>query len=88
VSFGVDGGRDAGRRFVESVELCSHLANIGDVRTLVIHPASTTHQQLDDEALAAAGVGADLVRISVGLEDPDDILWDLDQALASATKAG
>ncbi len=87
VSFGVNGGRDAGRRFVESVELCSHLANIGDVRTLVIHPASTTHQQLDDEALAAAGVGADLVRISVGLEDPDDILWDLDQALAAASKA-
>jgi O-acetylhomoserine (thiol)-lyase len=88
VSFGVHGGRDAGRRFVESVELCSHLANIGDVRTLVIHPASTTHQQLDDAALAAAGVGADLVRISVGLEDPDDILWDLDQALAAASKAG
>jgi O-acetylhomoserine (thiol)-lyase len=86
-SFGVVGGRDAGRRFVESVELCSHLANIGDVRTLVIHPASTTHQQLDDDALAAAGVGADLVRISVGLEDPDDILWDLDQALNAAVKA-
>jgi O-acetylhomoserine (thiol)-lyase len=88
VSFGVVGGRDAGRRFVESVELCSHIANIGDVRTLVIHPASTTHQQLDDDALAAGGVGPDLVRISVGLEDPDDILWDLDQALAAATKAG
>ena len=87
VSFGVVGGRDAGRRFVESVELCSHLANIGDVRTLVIHPASTTHQQLSDEALAAGGVGADLVRISVGLEDPEDITWDLDQALALATKA-
>jgi O-acetylhomoserine (thiol)-lyase len=87
VSFGVVGGRDAGRRFVESVELCSHLANIGDVRTLVIHPASTTHQQLDDEALTAAGVGPDLIRLSVGLEDPDDILWDLDQALAAAVKA-
>jgi O-acetylhomoserine (thiol)-lyase len=87
VSFGVVGGRDAGRRFVESVELCSHLANIGDVRTLVIHPASTTHQQLSDEALAAAGVGPDLVRLCVGLEDPDDILWDLDQALIAATKA-
>ena len=80
-SFGVVGGRDAGRRFIESVELCSHLANIGDVRTLVIHPASTTHQQLDDEALVAAGVPADLIRISVGIEDADDILWDLDQAL-------
>ena len=64
VSFGVVGGRDAGRRFVESVQLCSHLANIGDVRTLVIHPASTTHQQLDDDALVAGGVGPDLVRIS------------------------
>ena len=86
-AFGVGGGREAGRRFIESVELCSHLANIGDVRTLVIHPGSTTHQQLSDAALAAAGVPADLVRISVGIEDVDDILWDLDQALAAATKA-
>jgi O-acetylhomoserine (thiol)-lyase len=86
VSFGVVGGRDAGRRFVESVQLCSHLANIGDVRTLVIHPASTTHQQLDDEALVAGGVGPDLVRISIGLEDPEDICWDLDQALTAAVK--
>jgi len=86
-AFGVRGGRDAGRTFIESVELCSHLANVGDTRTLVIHPASTTHQQLSDDALAAAGVPPDLVRISVGLEDVDDILWDLDQALAAATKA-
>ncbi len=86
VAFGVVGGRDAGQRFVESVQLCSHLANIGDVRTLVIHPASTTHRLLDDEALAAGGVGPDLVRVSVGLEDADDICWDLDQALAAATK--
>jgi O-acetylhomoserine (thiol)-lyase len=86
-SFGVRGGRDAGRTFIESVELCSHLANIGDVRTLVIHPGSTTHQQLSDHALEAAGVPADLIRISVGIEDVDDILWDLDQALAAATKA-
>ncbi|MFM7252622.1 MAG: O-acetylhomoserine aminocarboxypropyltransferase/cysteine synthase family protein [Ilumatobacteraceae bacterium] len=85
-SFGVKGGRAAGRRFIESLELCSHLANIGDVRTLVIHPASTTHQQLSDEALAAAGVGADLIRISVGIEDVDDIMWDLDQALAASAK--
>jgi O-acetylhomoserine (thiol)-lyase len=85
-SFGVVGGRDAGRRFIESVRLCSHLANIGDVRTLVIHPASTTHQQLSDEQLAAGGVPPDLVRISVGIEDVDDILWDLDQALTAATK--
>ena len=86
-AFGVRGGRDAGRRFIESVELCSHLANIGDVRTLVIHPASTTHRQLSDEALVAGGVPADLVRISVGIEDPEDIVWDLDQALVAATKA-
>lgn len=85
-SFGVRGGREAGQRFVESVELCSHLANIGDVRTLVIHPASTTHMQLTNEQLASAGVGPDLVRISVGLEDVEDILWDLDQALAEAVK--
>jgi O-acetylhomoserine (thiol)-lyase len=84
LSFGVKGGRDAGARFVESVELVSHLANIGDARTLVIHPASTTHRQLSDEALAAAGVGADLVRLSVGLEDLDDILYDLDRALTKA----
>ncbi len=85
-SFGVRGGREAGRRFIEAVQLCSHLANVGDARTLVIHPGSTTHQQLTDEQLAAAGVPPDLVRISVGLEDVEDILWDLDQALAAATK--
>jgi O-acetylhomoserine (thiol)-lyase len=85
LSFGVRGGRDAAAKFVESLELVSHLANIGDVRTLAIHPASTTHRQLADSALEAAGVGPDLVRLSVGLEDVDDIIWDLDQALA-ATK--
>jgi O-acetylhomoserine (thiol)-lyase len=83
-AFGVRGGREAGQTFIESVELCSHLANIGDVRTLVIHPGSTTHQQLSDEQLEAAGVPPDLVRISVGLEDVEDILWDLDQALDKA----
>ncbi|HVN11243.1 MAG TPA: O-acetylhomoserine aminocarboxypropyltransferase/cysteine synthase family protein [Kineosporiaceae bacterium] len=85
-SFGVHGGRRAGRAFIENLELCSHLANIGDVRTLVIHPASTTHQQLSDAQLEAAGVSPDLVRISVGLEDVDDVLWDLDQALNATTK--
>jgi O-acetylhomoserine (thiol)-lyase len=85
-AFGVHGGRAAGRRFIEALELCSHLANIGDTRTLVIHPASTTHRQLSDEALVAAGVGPDLVRISVGVEDVDDILWDIDQALRVAAK--
>ncbi|MGH9123759.1 MAG: O-acetylhomoserine aminocarboxypropyltransferase/cysteine synthase family protein [Acidimicrobiales bacterium] len=85
-AFGVRGGRDSARRFIESLEMCSHLANIGDTRTLVIHPASTTHQQLSEEALRAAGVPADLIRISVGIEDADDIIWDLDQALAYAAK--
>jgi len=85
-SFGVVGGRDAGRRFIESVELCSHLANIGDARTLVIHPGSTTHGQLSVEQLETGGVSPDLIRISVGLEDVEDILWDLDQALAAAVK--
>lgn len=86
-SFGVKGGRAAGEKLVESVELLSHLANIGDARTLVIHPASTTHQQLSDEQLRAAGVGPDLIRLSVGLEDVDDILWDIDQALTVAVKS-
>jgi O-acetylhomoserine/O-acetylserine sulfhydrylase-like pyridoxal-dependent enzyme len=72
-------------KFIEALRLCSHLANIGDAKTLVIHPASTTHRQLSTEALEASGVGADLVRTSAGLEDADDIIWDLDQAL-SATK--
>jgi O-acetylhomoserine (thiol)-lyase len=86
-SFGVAGGREAGQRFIEAVQLASHLANIGDARTLVIHPASTTHQQLTDDQLRDGGVPPDLVRISIGLEDVDDILWDLDQALAAAGKA-
>ena len=86
-SFGVSGGRRAAEAFVESVELASHLANIGDTRTLVIHPASTTHRQLSDEALLAAGIGPDLVRVSVGIEDLEDIIWDFDRALAAATKA-
>ncbi len=86
-SFGVVGGRDAGRRFVESVQLCSHLANIGDARTLVIHPGSTTHGQLSVEQLETGGVTPDLIRISVGLEDVEDVLWDLDQALAAAVQA-
>ncbi|HEY3238193.1 MAG TPA: O-acetylhomoserine aminocarboxypropyltransferase/cysteine synthase family protein [Acidimicrobiia bacterium] len=83
-SFGVKGGREAGAAFIEAVEIASHLANIGDTRTLVIHPASTTHQQLSDEALLACGVPPDLIRISVGIEDLDDICWDLDRALRKA----
>lgn len=86
-AFGVRGGRAAGARFIESVQLCSHLANVGDARTLVLHPASTTHQQLTPAQLEHAGVPEDLIRISVGLEDVDDILWDLDQALGSAQGA-
>jgi O-acetylhomoserine (thiol)-lyase len=86
-SFGVRGGREAGRAFIESVELASHLANIGDTRTLVIHPASTTHQQLSDESLVAAGVRPDLIRVSVGIEELDDIVWDFDRALDVAAKA-
>ncbi|AYJ50836.1 O-acetylhomoserine aminocarboxypropyltransferase/cysteine synthase family protein [Rhodococcus sp. P1Y] len=84
-AFGLAGGREAGQKFVESVQVASHVANIGDVRTLVIHPGSTTHRQLTDEQLRGAGVGPELVRISVGLEDTSDILWDLDQALTLAT---
>ena len=80
-SFGVKGGYDAGKKFINSVKLFSHLANVGDARSLVIHPASTTHQQLQPEEQAAAGVTPDLVRLSIGLEDLDDLLWDLDQAL-------
>jgi len=81
-SFGLKGGYDAGRKFIDSLKLFSHVANVGDARSLVIHPASTTHQQLSTEEQAAAGVTADLVRVSIGIEDVEDILWDLDQALA------
>ena len=87
VSFGIRGGRAAGRKFIEAVRLASHLANVGDAKTLVIHPASTTHQQMDAAALAAAGVGEELVRISVGLEAESDILDDFGQALRAAQKA-
>ncbi|HEX5385292.1 MAG TPA: O-acetylhomoserine aminocarboxypropyltransferase/cysteine synthase family protein [Gemmatimonadales bacterium] len=84
-SFGLEApagdARAAGRRFIESLQLFSHLANVGDARSLVIHPASTTHQQLSDDELARAGVGPELIRLSVGLETREDLLWDLDQAL-------
>ena len=80
-TFGVNGGYEAGVRFIERVELASHLANVGDAKTLVVHPASTTHQQVPDDERAAVGVTDDMIRISVGIEDIDDILWDLDQAL-------
>jgi len=83
LAFGVKGGLAEGVRFIEAAQLMSHLANIGDTRTLVIHPASTTHRQLDESQQQAAGVPQDMVRISVGLEHVDDILWDIDQALAA-----
>jgi O-acetylhomoserine (thiol)-lyase len=83
-TFGVQGGRGTGARFIEELRLISHLANIGDAKTLIIHPASTTHQQLSDEQQIASGVSPDLVRISVGLEDVDDICWDLNRALRRA----
>ncbi|GAA4768849.1 O-acetylhomoserine aminocarboxypropyltransferase/cysteine synthase family protein [Citricoccus nitrophenolicus] len=83
-SFGVKGGRDAGASFISNLQLASHLANIGDAKTLVLHPASTTHQQLTAEQLVSAGIPDDLIRLSVGIEDVEDILWDLDQALEAA----
>ena len=87
MSFGVKGGMAAGVKFIENVQFLSHLANVGDAKTLVIHPASTTHRQLSEEQQIAAGVGPDMIRISVGLETLDDILWDIDQALHKAAKA-
>jgi O-acetylhomoserine (thiol)-lyase len=85
LTFGIRGGAEAGAKFIDSVELASHLANVGDAKTLIIHPASTTHQQLTDEEQLAAGVRKDQVRISVGIEHIDDIKEDLDQAFAKAT---
>ncbi len=84
LAFGVKGGLEAGVKFIEAAQFMSHLANIGDTRTLIIHPASTTHRQLDDAQQRAAGVLPDMVRLSVGLEHIDDILWDIDQALGRA----
>ena len=83
-TFGIRGGRDAGRRFIDALELWSHLANVGDAKSLVIHPASTTHSQLSDDEMRAAGVAPETVRLSVGLEECDDLLWDIDQALEKA----
>lgn len=85
LGFGIEGGADAGRKFIESLRLFSHLANVGDAKSLAIHPATTTHSQLSDDDMALAGVTPDFIRLSIGLEDIEDILWDLDQALAAAT---
>lgn len=84
LGFGIKGGRDNGAAFIDSVKLCSHLANIGDAKTLVIHPASTTHQQLSEQEQIAAGVSPDYIRVSVGIEDVDDIIEDIDQALKAS----
>jgi len=85
MTFGIKGGMEAGVKFIEALQFCSHLANVGDAKTLVIHPASTTHRQLSDEEQVKAGVGPDMIRLSIGIEDLDDILWDIDQALAQST---
>jgi O-acetylhomoserine (thiol)-lyase len=79
--FELPGGREAGHKFIEALTLFSHLANVGDAKSLVIHPASTTHRQLNDDELAAAGISPGTVRISVGIEDADDLIWDLTQGL-------
>jgi O-acetylhomoserine (thiol)-lyase len=86
LSFGIKGGARAGEKFIDSATFMSHLANIGDAKTLVIHPASTTHRQMSEEDQAKAGVTPDMIRVSVGLETLDDILWDIDQALQAAAK--
>ena len=86
VGFGIKGGLEAGKKFINSAKLLSHLANIGDAKSLVIHPASTTHQQLSAEEQAATGVTADYVRLSIGLEDVGDIKADIDQALTASQK--
>ena len=81
-----DGGREAGAAFINSVQLASHLANVGDAKTLVIHPASTTHAQMDTETMKQAGLTEDMIRLSVGLEDPNDLINDFKQALRKASK--
>ena len=86
LNFGVKGGARAGEKFIEAATFMSHLANIGDAKTLIIHPASTTHRQMSEEEQAKAGVTPDMIRISVGLESLDDILWDIDNALSAAAK--
>jgi O-acetylhomoserine (thiol)-lyase len=88
ITFGVQGGRESGRRLIDSVKLFSLLANVGDAKSLIIHPSSTTHQQMSDEEQVRSGVTPDLIRLSIGLEHVDDIIADLDQALAGATGAG
>jgi O-acetylhomoserine (thiol)-lyase len=85
LGFGIQGGKEAGQRFINHLKLLSHVANVGDAKSLAIHPASTTHSQLTEAEMTTAGVSPDFVRLSIGLEDIEDILWDLDQALSAAT---
>jgi len=85
--FEIKGDRSAGTAFIEALELFSHLANVGDAKSLVIHPASTTHHRMDAQALASAGVSEGLIRLSVGLEDPNDLIADLKRGLRAAAKA-
>jgi O-acetylhomoserine (thiol)-lyase len=84
VVFGIKGGRTAGSRFIDSLKLVSHLANVGDAKSLAIHPATTTHSQLSEEAQRAAGISPELIRLSIGIEHIDDIISDIDQALQAA----
>jgi O-acetylhomoserine (thiol)-lyase len=86
LTFGIKGGQQAGIKFIEAAQFMSHLANVGDAKTLVIHPASTTHRQLSEEEQLVAGVTPDMIRLSIGIEELDDILWDIDQALARSQK--
>jgi O-acetylhomoserine (thiol)-lyase len=86
-SFDIDGGREAGQEFIRGVTLWSHLANVGDAKSLVIHPASTTHRQLDEAELLACGVGPGTIRLAVGIEDVEDLIWDLEQGFARARAA-
>jgi O-acetylhomoserine (thiol)-lyase len=85
MTFGIKGGVKAGEQFIEALEFHSHLANVGDAKSLVIHPASTTHRQLSEEDQLKAGITPDMIRLSVGIEDIDDILWDLEQALVKSS---
>ena len=87
ITFGIKGGRDAGRKFIEALKLASHLAHVGDAKTLVIHPGSTTHQQMNAEQLKVAGIGEELIRLSIGIEAAEDIIGDLGQALRFSQKA-
>jgi O-acetylhomoserine (thiol)-lyase len=85
-TFGVKGGYEAGKTVINNVRLFSHLANVGDTRSLIIHPASTTHQQLSEEDQLAGGVTPDLIRLSIGIENIEDILWDLDKSLRATMR--